>query len=155
MKKRSMSALLSAMMIASGVTGCVPQATSETQTPAASPEGQQVGITVNKEGLPIVDQPITYEIAASTQKNKNFKELEFFQKLEEETNVIVNWNMSSDDGLNEKKSLLFASNSLPDAFYGQGILTDVDIIKYASQDMLIPLNDLIDEYAPNLKAVLD
>ena len=61
--------------------------------------------------------------------------------------------MSSDDGWNEKKSLLFASNKLPDAFYGQGILTDVDIMKYASQGMLIPLNDLIDEYAPNLRCV--
>ena len=109
----------------------------------------------NKEGLPIVNEPITFEIAAATQKNKNFKELEFFKELEKDTNVIINWNMSSDDGWNEKKSLLFASNMLPDAFYGIEILSDVDIMKYASQGMLIPLNDLIDQYMPNFKSILD
>lgn len=143
-------------MTVSSFTACVPKADSATSTTQASAAGEEAAaFEMNKEGLPIVNQPITYEIAASTQKNKNFKDLEFFQELEKETNVIVDWNMSSDDGWNEKKSLLFASNALPDAFYGQGILTEVDIMKYASQGMLIPLNDLIKEYAPNLKAILD
>lgn len=156
MKKRTTAVLLTAAMAVSGLTACVPKAESETRSTQTAAAGEEpTAFEVNKEGLPIVNQPITYEIAASTQKNKNFKELEFFQELEKETNVIINRNMSSDDGWNEKKSLLFASNALPDAFYGQGILTEVDIMKYASQGMLIPLNDLIDEYAPNLKAILD
>lgn len=156
MKKRTTALLLTAAMTVSSFTACVPKADSATSTTQASAAGEEAAaFEMNKEGLPIVNQPITYEIAASTQKNKNFKDLEFFQELEKETNVIVDWNMSSDDGWNEKKSLLFASNALPDAFYGQGILTEVDIMKYASQGMLIPLNDLIEEYAPNLKAILD
>ena len=156
MKKRTTAVLLTAAMAVSGLTACVPKAESETRSTQTAAAGEEpTAFEVNKEGLPIVNQPITYEIAANKKKNKNFKELEFFQELEKETNVIINWNMSSDDGWNEKKSLLFASNALPDAFYGQGILTEVDIMKYASQGMLIPLNDLIDEYAPNLKAILD
>ena len=156
MKKRTTALLLTAAMTVSSFTACVPKADSATSTTQALAAGEEAAaFEMNKEGLPIVNQPITYEIAASTQKNKNFKDLEFFQELEKETNVIVDWNMSSDDGWNEKKSLLFASNALPDAFYGQGILTEVDIMKYASQGMLIPLNDLIEEYAPNLKAILD
>lgn len=110
---------------------------------------------VLQEGLPLVAEPVEYEIAARTGKNKDFKELEYFQNLEEKTNVIINWNMSSTDGWAEKKSLLFGSNALPNAFYGQNILTDVDIIKYGSNGTLIPLNDLIDEHAPNFKAILD
>ncbi len=159
MKKRFISRLLAVTVMASALTACVPKTTNDataTQTSNSSGEGgQQSAFEVNKEGLPIVKEPVTYEIAASTQKNKNFKELEFFQNLEKETNVVINWNMSSDDGWNEKKSLLFASNTLPDAFYGQDILKDVDIIKYASQGMLIPLNDLIDQYAPNLNTILN
>lgn len=159
MKKRFLNTLLAITVMALALTACVPKATNDATAPQASNSsvagGQQMAIEVNMDALPIVNEPVTYEIAASTQKNKNFKELEFFQKLEKETNVIINWNMSSDDGWNEKKSLLFASNTLPDAFYGQDILKDVDIIKYASQGMLIPLNDLIDQYAPNLKAILD
>lgn len=153
MRKAFVCAALAAAMAAAGLTACVPQATSTVTEAPETAAGEE--LVINKEGLPIVNVPVTFELAASTQKNKNFKDLEYFQKLEEETNVIINWNMSSDDGWNEKKSLLFASNSLPDAFYGQGILTDIDIIKYASQGMLIPLNDLIDEYAPNLKKILE
>ncbi len=155
MRKRVIMAFAAAALTASAMAGCVPQATSETEaaSTAAVAEGEE--LVINKEGLPIVNQPITYEIAANTQKNKNFKDLEYFQKLEESTNVIINWNMTPEVGWNEKKSLLFAGNTLPDAFYGQDILTDVDITKYGSQGMLIPLNDLIDEYAPNLKAILD
>lgn len=159
MRKRMTCTLLAAVTATVSLGGCIPQADSAPTTPAmtvtAGTGTEEEAFAVNREGLPIVNQPITYEIAANTRKNKSFKELEFFQTLEADTNVIINWNMSSEDGWNEKKSLLFASNSLPDAFYGQGILTDVDIIKYASQGMLIPLDDLIDEYAPNLKAILD
>lgn len=53
---------------------------------------------MNKTGLPIVDEPITYELAANTRKNKNFKNLEYFQKLEAKTNVLIDWNMSPEDG---------------------------------------------------------
>lgn len=120
-----------------------------------SPSEPTSKVIVNKTGLPIVDEPITYELAANTRKNKNFKNLEYFQKLEAKTNVLIDWNMSPEDGWTEKKSLLFASNILPDAFYGQDILTDIDIIRYGSEGLLIPLNDLIDEYAPNLKAIFD
>ena len=62
--------------------------------------------------------------------------------------------MSSEDGWDEKKGLLFAGE-LPDAFYGQGILTDVDVIKYASQGILIPLEDMIEEYCPNISKLLE
>lgn len=104
--------------------------------------------------LPIVEDLVTYEMAAKTRHNKNFADLQFFQELEEKTNVHIEWNMSSEDGWKEKKGLLFAGQ-LPDAFYGQGILSDVDVIKYSSQGLLIPLDDLIDDYAPNVKHLLD
>ena len=161
MKKQTTAMLMALTMAASGLTACVPKATTETTTAAvAETTGTAGGETqgefhMNKEGLPIVDEPITYEIAAATRKNTNFQDLEYFQKLEESTNVQINWYMTAKDAWSEKKSLLFASNSLPDAFYGQNILTNVDVIKYASQGMLIPLEDMIDEYMPNLKKILD
>ena len=105
MKKKTTAFLLTAAMAVTGLTACVPKAESETATTAPqAAEGETAAeFEMNKEGLPIVDEPITYEIAASTQKNKNFKDLEFFQNLEKETNVMVDWNMSSDDGWNEKR----------------------------------------------------
>lgn len=153
MKKRVVSVILSAAVAISGLVGCVPKAdNSNTEVPETS-AGEEV--VINNEGLPITSQPVQYNFAGISVRNKNFKELEYFQELEKNTNVVIDWNMSTTDGWNEKKSLMFASNELPDAFYGQNILTDIDIIKYGTQGILIPLNDLIDQYAPNLKAILD
>lgn len=104
--------------------------------------------------LPLVEGTVTYEMAAKSRHNKNFADLLFFQELEKKTGVHVEWNMSSEDGWREKKGLLFAGK-LPDAFYGQGILSDVDVIKYGSQGLLIPLEELIDKHAPNLKKLLE
>ena len=120
----------------------------------AKEESPVVDIGFHPEGLPIVDNKVTFELAAKTRHNKNFANLEFFQELEEKTNVHIEWNMSSEDGWKEKKGLLF-SGDLPDAFFGQAILTDVDVIKYASQGLLIPLDDLIEQYCPNIKALLE
>lgn len=154
MKKRRLAMVLTAATVAASVVGCVPQATSSTPE-AASASGEVKEVSFNKEGLPITNETVNYKIAGISVRNKNFKELEYFQNMEKETNVIIEWNMAASEAWSEKKSLLFAGSELPDAFYGQGILTDVDIVKYGSQGILIPLNDLIDEYAPNLKAVLD
>ena len=117
-------------------------------------EIQKSQIVVNKSGLPITNEVVTFEMAAKSRHNKNFANLEFFQNLEKETNIQIDWNMSSEDGWKEKKGLTFAGD-LPDAFYGQSILTDVDVIKYASQGLLIPLEGLIKEYAPNVSKLLE
>lgn len=111
-------------------------------------------VVVNLTGMPITNEVVSFEVAAKTRHNKNFANLEFFQNLEKETNIHIDWNMSSEDGWKEKKGLIFAGD-LPDAFYGQAILTDIDVIKYASQGLLIPLDDLIAEYAPNVKKLLE
>ena len=130
-------------------TGVFAQGNKESagQTTAAA-------IAVNRTGMPITNEVTTFELAAKSRHNKNFANLEFFQNLEKETNIHIEWNMSSEDGWREKKGLIFAGD-LPDAFYGQGILTDIDVIKYASQGLLIPLENLINEYAPNVKKLLE
>lgn len=150
--KQVIGAALVAAVLAAGLSGCVPQKTSQTSAGVASQaSAEQAGFQA--QGLPIVRETQTFELAAKSRHNKNFAELAFFKELEEQTNVHIQWNMSSEDGWKEKKGLLFAGE-LPDAFYGQGILSDVDVIKYASQGLLIPLEGLIDEYCPNLRQLL-
>lgn len=143
--KKILCGVLAAAMVGTALTGCVPQKTNDSSKPAS---GSTVSAdNFNAEGLPILKEKQTFELAAKSRYNKNFADLQFFQDLEEQTNVHIEWNMSSEDGWDEKKGLLFAGE-LPDAFYGQGILTDVDVIKYASQGILIPLEDMIEKYCP-------
>lgn len=53
-----------------------------------------------------------------------------------------------------KTSLLMASGKYQDVFFKPGF-SSATLAKYGSQGALIPLNDLIREYAPNLTAILD
>lgn len=152
MKKKIVAIGLAVMTGMTSIAGCVPKAESnaqkETQVEASADN-------FNKTGLPILKEPQSVTITAITKKNKNFKELKFFQNMEDSTNVLVNWNMNAREGWEEKKSLLFAGNDLPDAFYGYNTLTDIEIVKYGSQGLLIPLNDLMEQYAPNFMHVLE
>lgn len=71
------------------------------------------------------------------------------QKMEELTNV--KWEVQSVTGadLEERRNLLLNSNQYPDVFMKSG-LNQATLDSYGSQGTFIALNDLIDQYAPNL-----
>ena len=74
--------------------------------------------------------------------------------MQELTNINLDIMAIPDDGYNERKNLTFASGQLPDFFFG-GRLTPSDEVTYGAQGFLIPLEDLIAQYAPNLQQILD
>lgn len=84
----------------------------------------------------------------------NYDEMLIFQRLEEETNVHIEWENIPETDYQTKKNLLLASGDLPDAFYNAGF-SDLDIVRYGEDGTIIPLEDLIEEYAPNLKKILE
>lgn len=120
----------------------------------ASGESGATDTGFNATGYPVVEEPVTFEVATKTTNANPYEDMVYFKNIEEKTNVHIDWNVSPDSGWNERKGLLFAGD-MPDAFYGNNVLTDIDVVKYGSQGLLIPLNDLIEEYAPNLKAVFE
>lgn len=77
-----------------------------------------------------------------------------WQEVEKQTNV--SWDVQSALGveINEKKSLMLNSGNYPDVFYKANLTTD-EVNKYGAEGTFIPLNDLIEEYAPNLQAELE
>ncbi|KAF4326263.1 hypothetical protein G195_000315 [Phytophthora kernoviae 00238/432] len=86
--------------------------------------------------------------------NGPFKEMPVFQDYEKLSHVKVEFIEAPTDGFQEKKNLLFASNELPDALFRSG-LSPLEAIRYGSAGQLIPLEGLIDEYAPNLKKLME
>jgi putative aldouronate transport system substrate-binding protein len=84
-------------------------------------------------------------VGIANQKDPNT--LAFFQKLEAETGVRIEWEMIT-SGWNEKRALIFANNELPDAFFGAKAFTNTDIINNAS--FFEPLEDYIEAYCPNI-----
>lgn len=76
-----------------------------------------------------------------------------FQRLEEETNLHIDWtNYSSDFA--EKRNLDIASGDLPDAIFNAAA-GDYDLLNWAESGVIVPIEDLIEDYMPNLKKIFD
>src|SRR5690625_3663021 len=104
----------------------------------------------------IVEEPITIEFfsvkAASTAKDWN--DVPILNEYADMTNIGMQWNQVAVDGLAEKRNLTLASEVLPYLFYGVYSPSSA-LYRYGKQGVFIPLYDLIDDYAPNIKAYVD
>ena len=147
MKKRGFIAcLLAAAMTSAMLAGCGETADSTVSS----------GAEVNKEGFPIVDEPITLTMlcpvtSMNSDPNKN---MSFFSAMEELTNIKMEVNAVSSSSFPEKINLLFASGDLPDVIFGCA-LSASDEYSYGEQGLLLPLQDLIEEYGPNLRKMFE
>ncbi|MFB5662667.1 ABC transporter substrate-binding protein [Alteribacillus sp. HJP-4] len=90
----------------------------------------------------------------------NFEENSFTKLMEDEYNIDFEFETTSWDGTaaNERRQISLASGDYPDVYYlipWVDQFSPSDLIRYGKQGVLLPLNDLIEEHAPNLQAVLD
>ena len=78
-----------------------------------------------------------------------------FKRLEEKTNVHVNWKTIQSDQWGDKISLEMSNiKTLPEFVFSAGF-SDTDLLKYAKQGVIIPVEDYIDKYMPNLCKVFE
>ena len=90
---------------------------------------------------------------ARTEQNPNKRSI--FVRLEEETNVHIDWTCFVSDQFGDKKNLALAQfGALPDGLFVAG-MGDYDLLRYAKQGIIIPLENLIDKYMPNLQSVFE
>jgi putative aldouronate transport system substrate-binding protein len=138
------------------LSGCSSNSgtTNKENEPSAQPSAQSEG-GVSENGFPIVPEKISLKMFTRIAPvNGPFKDMPVFQDYEKMSNIHVDFIEAATDGFAEKKNLLFASNELPDAIYRSG-LSPLEAIRYGASGQLIPLEDLIDQYAPNMKALMD
>ncbi|WP_077297849.1 extracellular solute-binding protein [Virgibacillus pantothenticus] len=111
---------------------------------------------VNKTEMPIVEEPITLKFFANKAPTTadDWNDVLVYNEYEKMTNINVEWEMVPSQGMAEKRNLALASGSLPDAFHSTSI-SFADLQKYGEQGTFIPLNDLIENYAPNFKRILE
>ncbi|MFI2858088.1 ABC transporter substrate-binding protein [Paenibacillus sp. JSM ZJ436] len=160
MKKRgsvALSVLLAGSMMLSACSGGNESNTGNKQgnenTGSNNTATEDAGI--RKDGLPIVDEKLTLTmVSPKAPLAPEYNEMEIFKRLETDTNIHVEWDNIPDTDYAEKKNLLLASGDLPDAFYGSQF-SDYELITYGQDGTIVPLEDLINEYAPNLKKLLE
>ncbi len=89
-------------------------------------------------------------------ENGSLEDNQFTQLLEEKFDIDFDWQTTTYDGsvAGEKRQVSLASGDYPDAYFlvpWVDAFSRAEILKYGQQGVLVPLEDLIDEYAPNLK----
>ncbi|MBP1916256.1 putative aldouronate transport system substrate-binding protein [Lederbergia galactosidilyticus] len=110
----------------------------------------------NETGMPIVNEPITLNFMAGkfVLASDQYNETLIWRTYEEMSNIHINWELVPYDGREEKRNLTLAGGTLPDVFYTMS-MPNQDLLKYGQQEVFITMNDLIEEYMPNLTALLD
>lgn len=148
--KRIMAAALAACMMAS-LVGC---GGSKGKAELNSGEFQEVDaseLTFPLKEKTTLTGLISYP--ANTESNPNNRTI--FKRLQEKTNVEINWTAIQSDQWGDKISLAMANvDTLTDFVFSAGF-GDSDLLKYADQGVIIPLEEYIDAYMPNLKSVFD
>lgn len=95
---------------------------------------------------------LTHAPAISTQ---NPAERLIFKRLQEETNVKIDWTCYVDDQYGDKRNLaLSKKDTLPDVVFDAN-MSNYDLLRYSKQGTIIPVDDLITKYMPNLSKVLE
>ena len=139
MKAKKWMACIMALAMAAGITAC------------GGNGNQQGKIEINKTGYPIVNEKATIKVMAPDWWNAgDYNNKKVIQELEQKTNVHVEWQTFSGDA-KEKISLAFASGeNIPDAFLMADMSSAV-VDQYGEDGLIIPVESLIDKYAPNIK----
>ncbi|QJD86596.1 extracellular solute-binding protein [Cohnella herbarum] len=96
-------------------------------------------------------------VFAQQEATQNLETNDFTKELERRFNVKFDWHVVPYEGAKEKRQISLAGGEYADAY----ILTtyidqfsQADVLRYGKQGVFVPLNDLIDQYAPNIKAAM-
>ncbi|WP_018759557.1 ABC transporter substrate-binding protein [Paenibacillus terrigena] len=139
------------------LSACSGNSTQQSETPADSsgekPAAQE-DLFTEVGTYPIVKKPMTIKMFAPQLSTIENMETNTYTKfLEEKTNIKIDWDLVPDNALNDRKQLMLASGDYPEVIL-HGALTKEEQMKYGKQGVFIPLNELIDKYAPNIKKAM-
>jgi putative aldouronate transport system substrate-binding protein len=141
--------LLAALSFNLFAGGGQPQSGSRTTPASAS--------IVNNTGLPIVKEPITLHFVGMNMNNTRvgrWDETDMMKYLEEKTGIKIIWDGIPQNSWRERKNLIIASKELPDGFMSNLSLSAEEAQTLGDGGVLIPLEGLLDRYAPNVKALM-
>lgn len=166
LSRKTISVLLALTILLMLISGCSgkssdpsthsEQDTTQVDEPASDTGEKQESSesrteNFNETGYPIVNEPITIRVCGPLNPmTPTWEGVNLFEHLTKVTGIEFEFEEYTSDVWEEKKSLLFASDDLPDLFIGANF-TAKELAQYGGQGQLIALNDLIEKYGPNIK----
>ena len=161
LKKLAYGSLVLLLCVLIALTGCSTENSGKGESAEPSGQGTQGQGTEEGSGYtavgtyPIVKDKITMSIfTRQDPKIEDYTTNEYTKYYEEKTNIHVDWQTVPTAALAEKLQVTLAGGKLPDVIMNAG-LTPSQVVAYGSQGIFIPLNDLIDKYAPNIKQMME
>jgi len=162
MKSKHSVKLLIMLMLALTlvISACSSNKGGNTPSPSpssAAPSSSEPSEQPAEEGaLPIVKDPmklLTWVLTDGNFRGENYNEKISFQKMQELTNIEIDWIHGSGANGVEAFNLLMASGQLPDMVVYNAMNSEGP--KYGQLGAFADLSKYIDEYAPNFKKILD
>ncbi|MGG4144036.1 extracellular solute-binding protein [Paenibacillus algorifonticola] len=149
MKKRLLGLLAIAVVVSMLLASCSQNnkpASSATNAPAS--QSEETGSTA----------PVEITMFAVQESGIDLTTNKFTKFVEEKFNIKFKFDATPPDGAKEKRQISLASGDYPDAYMLPGYIdqfSQADVLKYGKQGVIVPLNDLIEQYAPNIKAAME
>jgi len=140
--KRKIALLMVLAMMLMALAGCGGNESSTSST--EKPSGTSTPTEEDK-----AKEPITFTMySADVNPNADNFQSPVAQKIKELTGVTLDINYEAGSNPRQTLSLMAASGDYPDLVFAKG---DVDVLKDAGG--ILQLDDLIDKYGPNIKAL--
>jgi putative aldouronate transport system substrate-binding protein len=103
---------------------------------------------------------VTLDVFAPQAADWNLATNDFTKMVKEKFNITIKWQTTTFDGgpAKEKRQISLASGDYPDLYLlipWVDQFTQADLLRLSNQGVVVPLNQLIDQYAPNIKKALD
>ncbi|MCD9021662.1 extracellular solute-binding protein [Cohnella silvisoli] len=153
--KKSVLSLLACLLAFSVVIAACSKKENTTE-PSSSASASQPAAQ-SSSAAPESTAPVEISVFAVQEPNIDLATNKFTKHVEEKFNIKFKWDVSQQDGAKEKRQISLASGDYPDAYFLTAWIdqfTQADLVKYGKQGVLIPLNDLIDQYAPHVKQAM-
>ena len=149
------------VMLVLVLQGCggSPEVTTASGQNATATTAAGASTEASKNGLPIVDKPLTLTYFSPKSPDRggkvSFNEILAYQEMEKRTGIHMEFQHSDVEHRIEQLNLMLASDDYPD-------IIDFDWPSFKrtpdqliEDKVLIKLNELIDQYAPNYKKIMD
>lgn len=152
MKKKVVALFMAGAMVMTALTGC---GSSESSIGTAASEGTvqaETSDNFNETGYPIVNEQITLKVMMAIRDSDSLtapEDMPAVQRLEELTNINIEWEMIKGSDWKTKTNLMFSSGEYPDIIIcpnGEGYIDDEEY--GVTQGLVIPLDDYIEKYMP-------
>ena len=114
-------------------------------------------VKVEAKGFPIVKDKVKMTMMAPGTGLAEWKDMPTMKDYAEKTGIEFKYTTPPLSDFPTKLNLAFASGDIPDVIFGAGssTLTAAMEIDYGQQGMLVALEDMIPEYAPNLNKLME